>query len=227
MMARSSWFAIIRSYHLRRIWARSFAVLARQAGEGAVRSLDGGAGLGGGERRHRADHLTVRRVHHVGAPPGLRVHPLAVYVALLAEERRVLEEDALHDLGSGSAHGAMSLRSADWSRDCGGRPAVSPMRRRAGKARSERPVQAAHWPTPGPRPTPNPPPVPQYMSVFLTVRKTRIGLLVTRRSSPRRPPGSLRGLNRNRRKRETRRRPQHLRGRESECPSGSARPHGP
>ena len=33
MMARSSWFAIIRSYHLRRTWARSLAVLARQAGK--------------------------------------------------------------------------------------------------------------------------------------------------------------------------------------------------
>ena len=87
--------------------------LGAPGGEGPVRGLDRGAGLGGGERRHGTDHLAIRRIHHAGGPAGLRVEPVAVHIALLAEQRLVLEEDALHDLGGGSAHGAVSLRSAD------------------------------------------------------------------------------------------------------------------
>ena len=113
-MARSSWFAIIRSYHLRRIAARSLAVLARHAGKARLAasmaarvSVAENAGMVPITCPSAGFTTSVVR-------PDFASSQLPVHVALLAEQRLVLEEDALHDLGGGSAHGAVSLRSADW-----------------------------------------------------------------------------------------------------------------
>ena len=78
MSARSSALATIRSNHLRRIFERSLAVSARQAGSAALaasmaRFVSAAPMLG-----TRADHGAVGRVVDVKAAPGIGLDPGAV-----------------------------------------------------------------------------------------------------------------------------------------------------
>jgi hypothetical protein len=85
--ARSSWFSIIRSNHLRRILG---ALLGRFGGPRRHRLVGGGDGLGdvaAPELGHVGDGLAACRI---GDREGLRrADPLSVDVALVLEQRLV------------------------------------------------------------------------------------------------------------------------------------------
>jgi hypothetical protein len=89
--ARSSWFAIIRSNHLRRDLRSFFRRACTPFGQRLVGRFDRAPRLRGTEIRHRADELTGGRIEDLLHLAAGGAFPTAADERLLAKQRRVAQ----------------------------------------------------------------------------------------------------------------------------------------